>query len=100
MSCGTCKHYEPERNPETGRLLPSLQGRCVYEVKWQDLPECFSVADLAGKSMIERPYRHGMWRFQGEHCKMWEQKKKNQRATNAQGNEPELDQNALFGWLA
>lgn len=96
MTCKNCKYYEPERNPETGRPLPSKQGRCVYEVDWPDLPDCFMEEALSGRSRIQYPYRRGMWPLQGEHCKTWEQKDTQKRITKTQGNDEELDQNALF----
>lgn len=39
--CGTCRHYQPTRNPDTWRVLPSKAGKCGYEVEWPDLPICY-----------------------------------------------------------
>lgn len=39
--CGTCIHYQPTRNPDTGRVLPSKAGTCGYPVEWPELPICF-----------------------------------------------------------
>ncbi len=41
MRCGDCKHYEPTRNPETKRPLPSQDGICAYPVQWPKLPKAF-----------------------------------------------------------
>lgn len=40
-ACGNCRHFEPTRNPATGRVLPSQPGRCGYVVPWPTLPQCY-----------------------------------------------------------
>jgi hypothetical protein len=39
--CGNCKHYAPTCNPETGRVLRSLPGKCEYPVVWPVLPAVY-----------------------------------------------------------
>ena len=41
MTCGECKHYEPARNPDTNRPLPSQPGHCRYVVEWPTLPKAY-----------------------------------------------------------
>ena len=37
-TCGGCLHYEPARNPDTGRVMPSHAGECGFVVVWPMLP--------------------------------------------------------------
>ena len=36
QTCGTCRHYEPHRDPVTKRIRPSMPGACGWrpEVTW------------------------------------------------------------------
>lgn len=36
--CGTCRHYRPKRNSETGRILPSYPGACAWNPPTYDMP--------------------------------------------------------------
>lgn len=36
--CGTCRHYRPKRNSETGRILPSYPGDCAWKPPTYDMP--------------------------------------------------------------
>ena len=64
--CGECKWYEPTRNPDTGRPLPSKDGVCTYAVIWPDLPKCFHKPDM--------PQRTTVWRGWTLPCRTWEPK--------------------------
>jgi hypothetical protein len=65
--CGKCRWYEPARNPDTGRPLPSKDGRCNYPIMWPISP----------KSLIwSPPTRIRMWRADNRPCACFEAKAK------------------------
>ena len=67
--CGTCRHYLPARNPDTGRVLPSQAGECRYEVQWPVLPMCYS----STYASPQLPRRSDVWTYSwAERCQMWE----------------------------
>ena len=75
MRCGDCKHYEPARNPETGRQLPSKQGQCTYPVEWPKLPKAFLNAPQrwgCDGRYVEWPIRSKMWRDATGPCATFE----------------------------
>ena len=41
--CGDCLHYEPARNPDTGRVLPSHPGNCGFVVVLPALPIAYTL---------------------------------------------------------
>ena len=67
VRCGTCRHYVPERNPDTGRSLPSRNGECAFEVVvTSPLPYGVSV----------QVYRAAVWSYSGMGCPCHDPKKK------------------------
>jgi len=63
--CSDCKWYEPARNPDTGRALPSKDGSCTYVVPWPAIP----------KSMWwSNPTRIPVWRADTRPCPTWASK--------------------------
>ncbi|SER38500.1 hypothetical protein [Giesbergeria anulus] len=72
MNCGTCKHFRPTKNPETGKALPSQLGKCAYPVRWPDLPQAYV---LSNKTLMW-PSPLPVSRGSGSECKMWELKLK------------------------
>jgi len=46
MRCKECKYFEPKRNPKTGRVLPTQDGRCTYTVVYPVLPKSYLVYDV------------------------------------------------------
>ena len=69
VRCGTCRHYVPERNPDTGRSLPSRNGECAFEVVvTSPLPYGVSV----------QVYRTAVWSYSGVGCPCHDPKKKRQ----------------------
>ena len=75
MRCADCKHYEPARNPDTGRQLPSQAGDCVYPVAWPKLPKAFLPDRWTyyGSSMrVQFPMRQKMWRDNNSPCDTFE----------------------------
>lgn len=75
MTCGECQHYEPTRNPATGRVLRSERGRCTYPVHWPELPKAY-VMSLYGPMHVEWPRPGGVWPRSGEGCTKWEKKQR------------------------
>ncbi len=76
MTCGNCKHYEPARNPETGRLLPSQAGQCTYQVVWPETPTSYDVMDKWGRcGSFSPPLPQSVRSDDGSRCKMFEDKK-------------------------
>lgn len=57
--CGTCKHYEPTRNPDTGRVLPSKHGACGFVVVWPVLPLAYSINAWGGDAWLPNKPRPG-----------------------------------------
>lgn len=68
--CGICKYYEPERNPVTGRPMPSKPGLCTYQVRWPPLPQSYYVG-----SVVQYPCKGVVYRFSGLNCLVFERKK-------------------------
>jgi hypothetical protein len=67
MACGKCKHFEPRRNPETGRALTSKPGDCAYPIIWPAVPSAYKVNTWGGfKAEFPRP--RPMWKEDGLHC--------------------------------
>ena len=75
MRCADCKYYEPARNPDTGRQLPSKDGDCVYPVEWPTLPKSF-LPDrwhfYGSMRRVEFPQRQSMWKNNDEPCETFE----------------------------
>ena len=75
MRCGDCKHYEPARNPDTGRQLPSKEGHCMYQVEWPKLPKSF-LPDrwhcYGNMRVVQYPQRLAMWKNNDERCETFE----------------------------
>lgn len=67
--CGTCKHYEPTRNKDTGRILPSKPGTCAYPVKWPVLPESY-----CSYGRVDYPRPQPVWPGSGFGCVTFEPK--------------------------
>ena len=65
-ACGNCRWYKPATNPQTGRQLPSQDGKCNYSVIWPDLPKSFNKPDM--------PRRTPVWRGWRLPCVTWEAK--------------------------
>jgi hypothetical protein len=61
--CGDCKWYEPTRNPDTGRALPSKDGKCNYLVILPNMPKCFLNPYM--------PQRTAVWRECTVPCQTW-----------------------------
>lgn len=75
--CGTCQHYTPQRNRETGRVLRAEPGRCGWRpASWPVLSDAFSTAQWGGSYAPSWPTPHGMHANMGSDCKMWERKKR------------------------
>lgn len=79
MKCADCKFYQPTRNPETGRPLPSHPGVCGYAVEWPPLPKSFL---LSGKHEMRPgwndfclPQRQHVWAFDSRPCDGFSPKK-------------------------
>lgn len=75
MRCGDCRHYEPARNPETNRPLPSQDGHCVYPVTWPKLPKAFLPGPWTSFGCVRRmqfPQRRPMWKDNAEPCEVFE----------------------------
>lgn len=74
--CGTCRHYQKTRNPDTGRALPSKAGKCAYPVEWPELPICFSTGSY-GRCAVEWPRRNEVWPGTvANQCAFWEDEKR------------------------
>lgn len=83
MACGDCKHFERQKNPDTGRVLPSQPGACKYPVKWPTLPGAY----YGWRGNLNWPTPSGVWPGSCDKCQMWEPKKKNaQRLIDSQGD--------------
>lgn len=82
MSCGTCKHYEPTRNPETGRVLRSERGHCRYPVKWPELPAAYSFNPLGARPSVNWPMVAMVWAECDLRCALHESKSKKNRDVN------------------
>jgi len=65
--CKNCKFYNPERNPDTGRVLPSQGGQCKYVVEWPKLPD--SMLQWRKNTVM---WRSKMWPYNGENCSVFE----------------------------
>lgn len=68
--CGICKYFEPTRNPETGRPMPSKPGKCTYKVSWPPLPQSYYVG-----SVVPYPCKGEVYKFSGQKCLVFERKK-------------------------
>lgn len=81
IRCGTCRHYDPSRNPETGRIRPSEGGRCWWVHPAQDdpLPSCMRDVWRRGEEpRLGHKLALGRTRctaHTGTDCKCWEGKK-------------------------
>ena len=74
MRCGDCKHYQPARNPETNRPLPSQYGECAYPVEWPNLPKSFLPdwrAVWGSERRVQYPPRRPVWKDNKEPCEMF-----------------------------
>ena len=74
MRCGDCKYYEPARNPDTNRQLPSQDGDCTYPVEWPKLPKCFLPDPFTHRGAwrrVEFPQRSPVWKDNKEKCDMF-----------------------------
>lgn len=74
MPCGTRLHYEPTRNPETGRALPTQGGKCRYPVKWPVMPESYKEHGVWGPNCYRFPYPRIVYTGSCPDCPTWEQK--------------------------
>ena len=75
MRCGDCKHYEPARNPETNRPLPSQDGHCTYPVEWPNLPKCFLPdyrTHYGNIKRVQMPQREPVWKDDKGQCDMFD----------------------------
>lgn len=75
MRCGDCKHYEPARNPETNRPLPSQDGNCTYPVTWPGLPKSFLPdpwSHYGSARRFQYPQRRPVWKDNAEPCEKFE----------------------------
>lgn len=75
MRCANCKHYEPARNPATGRPLPSKEGDCVYPVVWPKLPKSFLPDPwtcYGNSRRVQFPQRRPMWQNNNDSCDTFE----------------------------
>jgi hypothetical protein len=74
--CGNCRHYDPTRNPETGRARPSEPGRCLWKpLAWPTLAASYVTVQWGGQRAPNWPTSHTMYSHSGEDCKTWERKK-------------------------
>ena len=74
MRCGDCKHYEPARNPETNRPLPSQDGNCTYPVEWPKLPKAFLLnpwTHCGSNRSVQYPQRLSVWKDNKGPCEMF-----------------------------
>ncbi len=72
--CGTCDWFKPYRNPETGRIRPSMPADCNWaEFKWpEDWPISYT---RSGRSMVKLlPSK--VWTDLGENCPCWKEKER------------------------
>ena len=79
MTCGTCRFYQPARNPDTGRVLPSQPGECGYEVVMPAMPFSMFVWDTARfgrKVRPSRPMKAHVRPGDGAECECWAAKAK------------------------
>lgn len=86
MRCGDCKHYQPARNPETNRPLPSQDGNCAYPVEWPKLPKSFlpdAWTHYGSARRVQYPQRLHVWKDDKQPCEMFEARpvKKEAKAT-------------------
>ena len=72
MRCGDCRNYEPARNPETNRPLPSYTGSCLYPVTWPKLPKSFLPDHYRIRRDVQFPIRSPVWKDNKEPCEMFE----------------------------
>lgn len=77
-ACKDCKHFEPARNPDTGRPLRSKDGECVYPVTWPTLPKSYLPDPwhcYGSSRRVQFPQRGKVWGGNTEHCPVFEPKK-------------------------
>ena len=62
--CGNCKHYEPHRDSETGRVHPSKEGRCGWPLPKTKWPLAYRRAGYVyGRECDPSPpYAVGVWK--------------------------------------
>ena len=85
MHCGDCKHYEPARNPETNRPLPSQPGECTYPVEWPKLPKAFLPDPwtyYGTRPRILFPQRRAVRKDNKESCEMFAAKAEKPKAAD------------------
>lgn len=90
--CGTCRHYQPTRNPDTGRVLPSQAGKCTYPVEWPELPICFRAQAWGNEPRW--PSRNEVWPGKlANGCAFWETKtvQKRNEAADAKSRQWDYD---------
>ena len=83
MRCGDCRNYEPARNPETGRPLPSQEGGCTFPVTWPKLPKSFlpdSWTHPIKYRYVQFPPRFPIWADNTDPCEMFEARTPGKRA--------------------
>lgn len=81
MMCGECHHYEPARNPETHRPLPSQPGHCRYPVSWPILPKAFLAENMWNHTWsIELPRRRPIEKDDSRECKVFAEKQQKRKA--------------------
>jgi len=74
--CIDCKHYRPDRNPKTGRVLPRSQpGHCAYPITWPEkMPKAYyEMSWGVREKSVRLPERHRVWWDDTSPCQTFEQ---------------------------
>lgn len=75
--CGTCRLFEPTRNPETGRVRPTEPGQCTWQPpEWPVMAASYSRMQWSGPPAPDWPTKHRMFTHDGASCKTWAAKKR------------------------
>ncbi len=70
--CGTCNWFKPDRNPKTGRILPSVAAVCTWDdFEWPtEWPEAYTQVYRG----VVKPSPSKTWADYGENCPCWAEK--------------------------
>lgn len=79
-SCGQCIYYAPTRSTETGHILTSKPGRCMYPVLNLPVPQCYDQSELE-QDVIGA--RSPVWPESGDKCLCFEAKPGRAQAVEA-----------------
>lgn len=75
--CGTCRLFEPARNPKTGRVRPTEPGQCTWQPpEWPVMAASYYTHQRGGIRSPSWPTKHDMYRYNGTNCKTWAPKKR------------------------